>query len=381
MSYMIKTYTFSAPVWASSHYPFATQKDIDFTTADEQIIYLDDSDSNFETGSVYSEAEQVLLIDTELGGETLIEGTILTYKNNKISIIQDDNGNQYYVMFPYRASGSTSTPIEVGDRSTVMIVPANISTPEFDPTQSYNWFSTRSSNAIGMAETPIPPDYLTPSCFTTGTLIETASGPQAVETLVAGDLVMTRDRGLRPVSWAGGRHLSARHLDIAPNFRPIHIHAGALGIGQPSHDLVVSPQHRILVRSQIAKRLTGSGEALVPAKHLCGMPGIGVTQPDNGIGYHHILFDQHELVLSNGCWTESLYTGAQALKSVGPAARREIRALFPELFHKDSECNWNSARPLLSGRDAKELTRRHLKNTKPLVLALQTLHSGGSGSG
>ena len=91
-----------------------------------------------------------------------------------------------------------------------------------------------------------------------------------------------------------------------------------------------------------------------------------MTNPPGGIGYHHLLFDRHEVVRSNGTWTESLFTGPQAMASLGPAARREIRAIFPELFG-DSTPGWTGARDFLNGAQTRELTRRHLKNDKPLI--------------
>ncbi|MFV0410232.1 MAG: Hint domain-containing protein [Paracoccus sp. (in: a-proteobacteria)] len=366
MSYMIATYTFTSAVPSTSDFPFASQQGISFADAQETIIYLDDSDNSFEPATTISDPGQALLVDTELGGSIITAGAVLTYRQTKIGVIVDPDGNQYLVMFPHIASSSASSPTEIGDRSTVMIVPATTTTPPFDPQSSYGWFSTRSASSIPVVQTDIPPDYLNPSCFTAGTLIETASGLRPVETLVAGDLVLTRDHGLRPISWAGGRWLSARCLNIGPNLRPVRIRAGALGAGQPARDLIVSPQHRILIRSKIADRIGGSAEMLVAAKHLCALPGIEALSPANGVGYYHILFDRHEAVRSNGCWTESLYTGPQALKSISPAARREIRALFPELF-VEGAAPAPGARPFLSGRAAKELTRRHLKNDRPLI--------------
>ncbi|TXB71308.1 Hint domain-containing protein [Paracoccus aurantiacus] len=273
----------------------------------------------------------------------------------------------YYVFFPHQGGNSTTTPVEVGDRSTVLVIPVQPDYPPFDPTKTYNWTRTGSKAIIDVAASPIPPSYLSQPCFTTGTLIRTATGPRPVESLQAGDLVMTRDHGLRPVAWTGGRHLSARHLDIAPNLRPVLIRRGALGAGLPVRDLLVSPQHRVLIRSKIAERLTGEAEALVAARHLCGMPGIAVINPANGVGYYHILFDRHEIVESNGCWTESLFTGTQALASISPAALREIRAIFPELFQPHPSPR-SGARRFLDGRDAKELLRRHIKNSKPLIV-------------
>lgn len=368
MSIKIQVFDFSAPLPSSSDIPLAYQSGFSFASATQTAIYLDESDGNFETATTFTEPGQKLLIDTELGGTVLSEGTVLTFRSTKTTLILDTVTNDYYyVFFPYRAGSSANSPVMVGDKSTVLVIPMTTTTPPLDPSHLFDFVSPSSSSSYAVAQTAIPPSYLNPTCFATGTLIDTANGPRAVETLVAGDLVLTRDGGLRPLAWVGGRYLGPRHLDIAPNLRPIRIKAGALGEGLPATDLTVSPQHRLLVRSKIAERICGTPEALVAAKHLCALPGIEVICPAKGIGYYHLLFDQHEIVRSNGAWTESLFTGPQALKSVGPAAQREIRAIFPELF-SGTGAGWTGARSFLSGQDARELARRHLKNEKPLVV-------------
>ena len=85
------------------------------------------------------------------------------------------------------------------------------------------------------------------------------------------------------------------------------------------------------------------------------------------VEYFHLLFDRHEVVISNGAATESLYTGPEALKSVGPAARAEILALFPELATRDYTPP--AGRTLASGRMARKLAVRHAQNGMPLVEA------------
>lgn len=367
MAYLIKTYTFSTPIDATNNLPFQGQANISFATAKEEIIYLDDTNSRFDQGAFTQVLGQRLLKDTNLGGVTLAEGTALTFSINRVGAIVDQTtGEGYLVFFPQTATGSSSGMVEIGDRTTVMIVPRIPTVPEFDPSHVYDFIGPQRPSSIQMAETSIPPSYLSSICFAAGTMIETANGPRPVETLRAGDLIVTRDRGLRPLGWIGQRHLSARLLDLSPNLRPIRLKKDALAPGIPASDLTVSPQHRILVSSQIVKRLTGVTDALVAAKHLCGMPGIAVAPAPDGIDYFHLLFDRHELVFSNGCWTESLFTGPQAMISVGPAARREIRALFPDLF-TDPDITRETARLSMKGRDARELTRRHLKNAKPLI--------------
>lgn len=209
-------------------------------------------------------------------------------------------------------------------------------------------------------------EILPPVCFTRGTLIETDQGKVAIESLKIGNLVVTKDHGLQPVRWIGSRVLSCDMLSQVEKLRPIRILRHALGANTPSSDLLVSPQHRVLVRSQIAQRMFGADEVLVAAKQLCQIDGIDIAMDVMEVEYFHILFDRHEIVTSNGAETESLFTGPEALKSVGTAAREEIFALFPELKDRDYTPAV-TARTFAASRMARKLAVRHQKNQKPLV--------------
>lgn len=202
-------------------------------------------------------------------------------------------------------------------------------------------------------------------CFASGTRIETDRGLVAVEDLSAGDLVRTRDNGLQPVRWSGSVRVEVGPLTGNEKLRPIRIRAGALGDNTPSTDLLVSPQHRVLIRSVIAQRMFCADEVLVAARQLCQIDGIDIAQDVKEVAYFHILFDRHEVVFSNGAETESLYTGPEALKAISPAAREEIFALFPELA--DREYTPQAARVLATGRMGRKLAARHAQNNKMLV--------------
>lgn len=202
-------------------------------------------------------------------------------------------------------------------------------------------------------------------CFASGTMIETERGARRIEDIAVGDLVMTRDNGLQAVVWMGSRHLNSTDLSAQPGLQPIRIKAGSLGAGLPNHDLIVSPQHRVLIRSKIAQSMFGTTEVLVAAKQLVLLDGIDIADDLGEVTYHHMLFLQHEIVVSNGAETESLYTGPEALKSVGPAARAEITTLFPELM--DADFVPAAARHLSSNRHARKLATRHVQNRRPLV--------------
>ncbi len=214
-------------------------------------------------------------------------------------------------------------------------------------------------------------DSITLVCFAQGTMISVEGGSaKPVEDLKQGDLVQTADHGDKAIKWISSRHISSQELADNPKLRPIRIQAGALGNNLPESDLVVSPQHRMLVRSKIAIKMFGEHEVLVAAKHLVLLDGVDVVDDLDEVTYYHFLFDQHEIVFANGAESESLYTGPEALKSLSPEARTEVFTIFPELTAIDYQAL--SARTLSKGRKGRQLVVRHKNNNKPLVE--QTVH-------
>lgn len=203
------------------------------------------------------------------------------------------------------------------------------------------------------------------ACFVAGTLIDTPDGARPIQTLEPGDLVLTHEGEARPIRWVGGRVVTTPELEANPKLRPVRIRAGALGAGLPLRDLLVSRQHRILVRSKIAERIFGTPEVLVPAIRLVQLEGISVETAVTQVGYFHLLFDRHEVVLSEGAPSESLFAGHEALKTVGAAARQEILTLFPDLAEAGNEIE--TARPVPSPPGQEQLIARHLKNAKPVL--------------
>lgn len=159
-------------------------------------------------------------------------------------------------------------------------------------------------------------------CFVAGTMIETPEGEVAVESLLPGDLVLTKDHGAQPVRWVGSRRVAATGA-----LAPIRIAEGAFGAHRA---LMLSPQHRVLVRDALAELLFGDTEVLVAAKDLVN-DGT-VRQIEGGeVEYVHILFDQHQVVYSEGLATESYLPGPHTTGGFAPEVLDEIRAIFPEL--------------------------------------------------
>ncbi len=189
-------------------------------------------------------------------------------------------------------------------------------------------------------------------CFTSGTGIATPFGIQKVESLREGDKVFTRDNGIREIRWIGEKSVDAAALYANPSIRPILIRQGALGPDMPDRDTLVSPNHRMLLANRLAEVMFGEREVLVAAKHLTGLDGVDQVGTSAIVTYFHLMFDNHEVLLADGAWSESFQPGGHSLKGVGQEQRDEIFALFPDLSTQTGLESYQSARLSLKSHEA-----------------------------
>lgn len=187
-------------------------------------------------------------------------------------------------------------------------------------------------------------------CFTPGTRIATPKGEKPVENLKIGDRVVTRDNGIRHITWAGQKTMQMQDLQISATMRPVLIRAGALGQGLPERDMIVSPNHRVLVVSDKAKRHFSESEVLIAAKHLTRMKGVTPIDLPTAT-YIHFMCETHEIVLSDGAWTETFQPGDDTLQGIDADQREELFLLFPELATKEGLRRYRAARKTLQQTD------------------------------
>ncbi|MFQ6548249.1 Hint domain-containing protein [Aestuariibius sp. 2305UL40-4] len=193
-------------------------------------------------------------------------------------------------------------------------------------------------------------------CFTPGTRIATARGERLVEELRVGDKIITRDNGLQEIRWIGQSDTTRKRPEAQGRLEPILIAKGSLGNDLPERDMLVSPNHRILVSNDRTELYFDEKEVLVAAKHLIGSRGIEKSGVQ-GVTYVHFMCDRHEVVLSDGTWTESFQPGDRSLKGLGSAQRQEIYDIFPELKERDGLEGYRPARVELKKHEARLLMR------------------------
>ncbi len=184
-------------------------------------------------------------------------------------------------------------------------------------------------------------------CFVAGTWIDTVEGPCLIETLQAGAQILTRDAGVQTLRWIGRRTVRA----TGPN-RPIRIKAGQFGA---TKDLLLSPQHQVLIGGWWAELFFGEDEVLVKAKTLVNDKTVRLDDELSQVTYLHMLFDDHQIVTANGVDCESYLPGPMTMFGFEPDTQAEILRLFPQL-ETDCTAYGLPARPMVKSRVAGPLT-------------------------
>ena len=139
-------------------------------------------------------------------------------------------------------------------------------------------------------------------CFMAGTMICTPDGEVPVESLKRGDLVSTRDGRSVAVDWLGVQTVSLRFADKM-RVLPIRIRAGAIAENVPKRDLLLSPDHAILVEG-----------ALIQAGALVnGTSIVRETDVPNVFTYYHVEVEDHSLVLAENTPAETFVDNVDRL--------------------------------------------------------------------
>ncbi|EHR01394.1 Hint domain-containing protein [Bradyrhizobium sp. WSM471] len=139
-------------------------------------------------------------------------------------------------------------------------------------------------------------------CFYSGTLIRTPQGDVAVEALKRGELVLTHDGRTVPVDWVGIQTVSTVFADKMRSL-PIRVRAGALADNVPSRDLLVSPDHALLVDGTLIQ-----AGALVNGASIARETAVPST-----FVYYHVEVEDHSLIIAENTPAETFIDNVDRL--------------------------------------------------------------------
>jgi autotransporter passenger strand-loop-strand repeat protein len=201
----------------------------------------------------------------------------------------DAGGTIDFGDIPYDGSGTASF-----DTTTHLLTLTDASRSEsvgLDPNQSFAGvsFTVAEDN---QGDTEITANG--PPCYLSGTRILTVHGEVAVEDLRVGDAVVLASGGTAPIAWLGHRAVS-RSFGDPLRMLPIRIEAAALGERMPVRDLLVSPDHALLL-----------GGVLIQAGALLNGTTIRRERDMPELyTYYHVELADHALILAEGVAAET----------------------------------------------------------------------------
>jgi hypothetical protein len=187
-------------------------------------------------------------------------------------------------------------------------------------------------------------------CLTAGTRLLTHTGARLVESLAPGDLLWTFDLGWQPLLWVGRQ--TAQFGPRTDPARPILFRAGSLGHECPSHDLAVSPLHRMCLPGD---RKQGAPVSLAPARALLSLTGVRQMTGKAAVEYFSLLMPHHSLLMAEGALVESFYPGPVALAALRPDQRADVLAHIPTLATDPIGGYGPFARPPVTRRAAERM--------------------------
>lgn len=128
-------------------------------------------------------------------------------------------------------------------------------------------------------------------CWNTN--VTTSFGALPAQVLRLHDPLRLADGTVARIAWIDKIQLDEAFLSAYPDAQPVMIRAGALGGGQPSQDILVSPQQKLVIQG-----LNYTSELRV-ARELLGRPGV-FRQPQTVLTYYMFHCGQPAKISASG---------------------------------------------------------------------------------
>lgn len=256
-----------------------------------------------------------------LTGNGAVTASTLTFTSGTNSIFEDTATSMVNVSIGTIIGFSGTDRIHLqafnsGDTISRDTVNHTITIASFDAafSQTFHFASTVDVASIQLQESGGVDQLVI--CFMPGTMIRTPKGEAAVETLKRGDLVMTTDGEAKPVCWIGRQTVAAIFADPQRSY-PIRVKASALADGVPSRDVLLSPDHALLVDNVLIQAV-----ALVNGASI-----VRETRVPPVFVYYHVELEDHSLILAENTPAETFVDNVDRLNFDNWA---EHEALYPE---------------------------------------------------
>lgn len=165
--------------------------------------------------------------------------------------------------------------------------------------------------------------------FSRGSLVETDTGPMAIEDLLPGDRVMTLAGSAEEVVWKGSTTVVPGRPDLKGRTHHLtRIMADTFGMQRPLSGVIAGPSARLLATPGHMRALTGSDPVLTPVREFIDGMGVIETAPPTPVELFHICLRQHAVINIDGLQFETYHPGVNAVRVISHAMRSLYLGLF-----------------------------------------------------
>ena len=165
-----------------------------------------------------------------------------------------------------------------------------------------------------------------------GANLRTPCGLRRIEIVRPGDLIVTRTNGLQPVQMVWTRRVTREHMNISSDYAPIRLKPRAVGPMMPQKDLLVAPDHRLLIPGFRLAGVPDDTSMLTEARKIAGSSDAVYADTSlDSVTYYQLVFDQHQVLAANGLPVESFLPDAAAIQALGGEMRDALEERYPEL--------------------------------------------------
>lgn len=121
--------------------------------------------------------------------------------------------------------------------------------------------------------------------------------------------------------------------------------------------MLVSPEHRLLLKGAEIDALFNTSEVLISARALIDLQAAEVDLTARAVTYVHLLLPQHEILFANGVETESFHPASAQLSTLDADDRAALLNGMPEI-EDHPESYGSFARRILTDSESHLLTHR-----------------------
>lgn len=210
---------------------------------------------------------------------------------------------------------------------------------QFDPHHSaqprlrrydVTWLRRTGEVVFGHHNAPAHPAF--EACFggfAHGALVQTPQGPVAIEDLLPGDMVDTRDDGPQPILWRGS--IAMNRSDGEPAPRLWRIMTDAFGFERPMCDLLAGPGAWMLHRRPWLHDRGAARPVLTQVSELEDGNSVLAVTPPGTIQLYHLCLPRHAVLRINGLEMDSCHPGGNLRGSLPPRLIGQLLSLFPHI--------------------------------------------------